>query len=94
VFVGGAVGSIIVIVIFAALFVSPPESIKPEIVVSNGHSSSTVGEITPLYSKSLSLIEIFEKSESGVVRVNVQRGVVDETRGLGSGFVFDKVPYT
>jgi len=90
VFVGGAVGSIIVIVIFAVLFVSPPESIKPEIVVSNGHSSSTVGEITPLYSKSLSLIEIFEKSESGVVRVNVQRGVVDETRGLGSGFVFDK----
>jgi len=90
VFVGGAVGAIIVIVIFAVLFVSPPESIKPEIVVSNGHSSSTVGEITPLYSKSLSLIEIFEKSESGVVRVNVQRGVVDETRGLGSGFVFDK----
>ncbi len=90
VFVGGAVGAIIVIVIFAVLFVSPPESIKPEIVVSNGHSSSTVGEITPLYSKSLSLIEIFEKSESGVVRVNVQRGVVDETMGLGSGFVFDK----
>ena len=47
-FVGGAVGALIVIVIFAVLFVSPPESIKPEIVVSNGHSSSTVGEITPL----------------------------------------------
>jgi len=91
VFVGGAIGAIIVIVVFAVLFVSPPESIKPEIVVSNGHTPSTVGEITPLYSKSLSLIEIFEKSESGVVRVNVQRSETFEGEGgLGSGFVFDK----
>ncbi len=90
-FVGGGIGAIIVIVIFAVLFVSPPESIKSEIVVSNGHSPSTVGEITPLYSKSFSLIEIFEKSESGVVRVNVQRSeTADGTNGLGSGFVFDK----
>ncbi len=91
VFVGGAIGAVIVIVAFSILFVSSPESIKPEIVVSNGHTSSTVGEITPLYSKSLSLIEIFEKSESGVVRVNVQRSETDEVvAGLGSGFVFDK----
>ncbi|NWJ28408.1 trypsin-like peptidase domain-containing protein [Marine Group I thaumarchaeote] len=91
VFVGGAIGAVIVIVMFVALFVSPPELIKPEIVVSNGHTTSTVGEVTPLYSKSLSLIEIFEKSESGVVRVNVQRNETEEqTNGLGSGFVFDK----
>ncbi len=73
-FVGGAIGDIMVVVIFAILFVSPPESMKPEIVVSNGHLPSTVGEITPLYSKSFSLIEIFEKDEAGVVKVNVQRG--------------------
>ena len=91
VFVGGAIGAVIVIVMFVALFVSPPELIKPEIVVSNGHTTSTVGEVTPLYSKNLSLIEIFEKSESGVVRVNVQRNETEEqTNGLGSGFVFDK----
>jgi len=90
VFVGGAIGAVIVIVIFAVLFVSPPESIKPEIVVSNGHTPSTVGEITPLFSKSLSLIEIFEKSEPGVVRVNVQRSDTVGEGGLGSGFVFDK----
>jgi len=91
VFVGGAVGAAIMIVIFVVLFVSPPESIKPEIVVSNGHSSSTVGEITPLYSKNLSLIDIFEKSEPGVVRVNVQRSeTVDGIGAVGSGFVFDK----
>ncbi|MCH8084991.1 MAG: trypsin-like peptidase domain-containing protein [Thaumarchaeota archaeon] len=91
VLVGGTIGSLIVIVVFAVLFVSPPESIKPEIIVSNGNSASTVGETIQVYSKSLSLIEIFEKSESGVVRVNVQRGEVDDgTAGLGSGFVFDK----
>ncbi len=91
VLVGGTIGSLIVIVVFAVLFVSPPESIKSEIILSNGNSASTVGETIQIYSKSLSLIEIFEKSESGVVRVNVQRGEVDDgTGGLGSGFVFDK----
>jgi len=91
VFVGGTIGAVIVVVIFAILFVSPPESMKPEIVVSNGHSPSTVGEITPLYSKSFSLIEIFEKDESGVVKVNVQRSETDGVvNGVGSGFVFDK----
>ena len=91
VFVGGTIGALIVIVAFAVLFVSPPESIKPEIVVSNGHSTNTVGETIQIYPHNLSLIEIFEKSESGVVRVNVQRGEVDDgTGGLGSGFVFDK----
>jgi S1-C subfamily serine protease len=91
VFVGGTIGALIVIVTFAVLFVSPPESIKSEIVVSNGNSPSTVGETIQIYSQNLSLIEIFEKSESGVVRVNVQRSeTVDGTNGLGSGFVFDK----
>ncbi|MFQ5782016.1 MAG: S1C family serine protease [Nitrosopumilus sp.] len=91
VFLGGAIGAVIVIVIFAVLFVSPPEPIKPDIIVSNGHSTNTVGETTPLYTKNLSLIEIFEKSESGVVRVNVQRGeTADGGGGVGSGFVFDK----
>ena len=90
VFVGGAIGAAIAVAIFAVLLVSPPESIKPDIVVSNGHGPSTVGEVTPVYSKDLSLIEIFEKSEPGVVRVNVQREDVSEVGGVGSGFVFDK----
>jgi len=91
VFVGGAIGAAIVIAIVAVLFISPPESLKPEISVTNGHSTDTVGEVTPMFTKSLSLIEIFEKSEPGVVRVNVQRGETEDTSGgVGSGFVFDK----
>ena len=91
VFVGGIIGAGIIAVIFAVLFVAPPESIKSEISVTNGHSVNSVGEITPLKTKSLSLIEIFEKSEPGVVRVNVQRvETSDSVGGVGSGFVFDK----
>ena len=91
VIVGGAIGIAITAVVFAVFFISPPESITPEISVTNGHSANIVGETTSIYSKDLSLIEIFEKSEPGVVRVNVQRDeVADGGNGVGSGFVFDK----
>jgi len=91
VIVGGIAGAVIVLVIFAFIMVPPPSMIKPEIIVTNGHDISAVGETTPSYSKKLSLIEIFEISEAGVVRVNVQRteDAIIPT-GVGSGFVFDK----
>lgn len=91
VFVGGAIGATIAIVIFGVLFISPNETIKPDIIVNNGHSTSTLGETTPSYAKKLSLIEIFEKSEPGVVRVNVQKGETSETLGsVGSGLFLIK----
>ena len=91
IFVGGAIGAIIVVAIFSVLLVTPQESVKPEIVVSNGHATNTVGETIPSFPKSLSLVEIFEKSEPGVVRVNVQRAeAIEGISGVGSGFVFDK----
>jgi len=91
VIVGGIAGAVIVLVVFAFIMVPPPSMIKPEIIVTNGHDISAVGETTPSYSKKLSLIEIFEISEAGVVRVNVQRSedAIIPT-GVGSGFVFDK----
>jgi len=90
VFVGGAIGAMIVIVIFTVLVITPPEPINPEIEIEDVNAN-TVKEIESPYSKNLSLIEIFEKSEPGVVRVNVQRGETSENvGGVGSGFVFDK----
>ena len=89
--VGGIAGAVITLVIFAVIMIPPPETIKPEIVITNGHDVSTVGQVTPSYSKKLSLIEIFENTEAGVVRVNVQRTDDDAMpTGVGSGFVFDK----
>ena len=91
IFVGGIIGAVMVIALVAVLFVSPPESLKPDIITSNENTSIAIAEVSPLYSESLSLIEIFEKSEPGVVRVNVQRNETTEViGGIGSGFVFDK----
>ncbi len=90
-FVGGAIGAAMVIAIVAVLFIYPPESLKPEISVTSKPSADIIAEATPLFTQNLSLIEIFEKSEPGVVRVNVQRGESEDiTGGVGSGFVFDK----
>lgn len=89
--VGGIIGVAIVIAFVAVLFVAPPESLKSEIITSNENTSIAIAEVPPLYLESLSLIEIFEKSEPGVVRVNVQRSeIVEGINGVGSGFVFDK----
>ncbi len=91
IFVGGVIGSLIITLIFVTLFVSPPESIKNEIIVEDKQIPNTIVETTKIYSNNLSLIEIFEKSEPGVVRVNVQRSETsDVVNGVGSGFVFDK----
>ncbi|MFB5611282.1 MAG: S1C family serine protease [Nitrosopumilaceae archaeon] len=94
VLVGSAIGAIAVIAIFVFIFV--PTSLQQDIpsndlIVSNGHGVSTVGETTPIYEgRELSLIQIFEKSESGVVRVNVHRPEqVVGVSSVGSGFVFD-----
>lgn len=90
VFVGGVIGAATTMAIIAVLFISPPESLKSDTVEINEQVINTV-EASSLYSKKLSLIEIFEKSEPGVVRVNVQRSETAEVvGGVGSGFVFDK----
>jgi S1-C subfamily serine protease len=89
--VGGAIGAVIVAVIFAVILITPSTTIKSEVIVSDKPIPSAIGETTPAYLKNLSLIEIFEKSEPGVVRVNVQRtDQLNGTSGVGSGFVFDK----
>ena len=90
IFVGVTVGSISVFIIFTVLFIIPSQSDETTIQMQ-----SQIDEINNLIlteSKTLSLIEIFEKSESGVVRVNIQRSEdsCGGSGGLGSGFVFDK----
>lgn len=89
---GGAIGAAIAAVIFAVILISLPDTIKSDYNSNGEVTQSAIGETITQYSKNLSLVEIFEKSEPGVVRVNVQR--TDEsgkaTNGVGSGFVFDK----
>jgi len=88
--VGAALGLTLVLIVFAFV-IMPPDIPSKELIVSNGHAVSTVGETTPIYEKRyLSLVEIFEQSESSVVRVNVQRATqIIGTSSIGSGFIFD-----
>lgn len=89
--VGGVSGAVIVVIIFAVILTIPPTSVKSEIISNDKSIPSAIGETIKDYSKKLSLIEIFEKSEPGVVRINVQRtDQSNGTSGVGSGFVFDK----
>ena len=90
--VGGFLGATVVLVVFTFLMIPPATILPPEIIVSNGHTATTVGEQTPiLTNKDLSLTEIFERSEAGVVRVNVIKSEqIAGLNGVGSGFVFDQ----
>ena len=90
---GSILGATVVLLAFTFVMIPPPTISPPsEIIVSNGHDPSTVGKETPLpSSRDLSLIQIFERSEEGVVQVNIQRSSdVVTSNGVGSGFVFDK----
>lgn len=90
--VGSLLGATVVLLAFTFVMIPPPTVNPPPITVTNGHEPSAVGVETPLaVTKDLSLIQIFEKSEEGVVQVNIHRGdAIAGTNGVGSGFVFDK----
>ena len=92
VIVGGILGATIVLLAYAFVINPAPTIGPPEISLTNGHGGSTVGEeITASVGRDLSLVQIFERSEEGVVRVNVQRASeIVGISGVGSGFVFDK----
>jgi len=93
VIVGSILGATIVLLALTFVLIPPPiVSPPPQIIVTNGHEPSTVGEVTPFpVTRDLSLIQIFERTEEGVVQVNVHRiSDVPGANGVGSGFVFDK----
>jgi len=89
VFVGATIGSITAITIFSILFILPTEADETTIQMQN--QIDEINNAIIAESKKLSLIEIFEKAEPGVVRVNTQNNQTEnEVGGVGSGFVFDK----
>ena len=89
IFLGATVGSISVFIIFTILFILPVESDESTIQMQN--QIDEINNLGLTKSKTLSLIEIFEKSEPGVVRINTQKNQTEnEVGGVGSGFVFDK----
>ena len=89
--VGGVIGAAAVILIFAFVIMPAQQILTPDLIISNGDDVTKFGDETILSTKkSLTLVELFEKSESGVVRIDVDKiNSSRETGSLGSGFVFD-----
>ncbi|ABK77861.1 trypsin-like serine protease [Cenarchaeum symbiosum A] len=97
---GGAIGAAAMLVVMG-LVIAPlpaePAQEAPTTYIqgapafqggSYGVRTAGAAELAP--PGELSLIEIFERTESGTVRVEVRReGRVIDTNGVGSGFVFD-----
>ena len=91
--VGGVVGATAIILLFSFIIVPSQEIGTPGLITSNGHSTTILGDETSYSSKSnLTLVQLFEKSEAGVVKISVHRSdVVQDAPGMGSGFVYDNL---
>jgi len=90
--VGGIVGATAIILLFAFIIVPSQEIGTPDLITSNGHDATTLGDVLSSSKSNLTLIELFEKSEEGVVKIKVERiGSVTDTGGVGSGFVYDNL---
>ena len=89
--VSGLIGAFVIVLFFTFVVIPNQEVSTPDLIISNGHDATKLGDESILsVEKSLSLIELFEKSEEGVVRIDVVK--INSFRGgnsVGSGFVFD-----
>jgi S1-C subfamily serine protease len=85
VILGGLLATVIVLVSYS-IFLNPPNQIPSVDQISTNTKNVVVAQ-----NKDLTLVEIFEKSEAGVVRINVKRPANDARGigGVGSGFVYD-----
>ena len=89
--VSGLIGAFVIVLFFTFVVIPNQEVSTPDLIISNGHDATKLGDESILsVEKSLSLIELFEKSEEGVVRIDVVKiNSFREGNSVGSGFVFD-----
>ena len=90
--VGGIVGATAIILLFAFILIPSQEIGTPDLITSNGHDATILGDVLSSPKSNLTLIELFEKSEESVVKIKVERiGSATDTGGVGSGFVYDNL---
>ena len=90
--VGGIVGATAIILLFTFILIPSQEIGTPDLITSNGHDATTLGDVLSSSKSNLTLIELFEKSEESVVKIKVERiGSATDTGGVGSGFVYDNL---
>jgi len=88
--VGGVVGATAIILLFTFILITSQEIGTPDLITSNGHSATTLGDVLSSSKSNLSLVELFEKSEEGVVKIQVVRDGQNRD-SQGSGFVYDNL---
>jgi len=88
--VGGIVGATAIILLFTFILIPSQEIGTPDLITSNGHDSTILGDVLSSSKSNLSLVELFEKSEEGVVKIQVERDGQNRN-SQGSGFVYDNL---
>ena len=93
--IGSIVGAAAIILLFAFVFVPTQQMTSPELIISNGHDATSLGdENTFPVKRNLTLVELFKKTEQGVVKIETNVADVDERKPVGSGFVYDILGHT
>jgi len=90
--VGGVVGATAIILLFTFILIPSQEIGTPGLITSNGHDATILGDVLSSSKSSLTLVELFEKSEEGVVKIQVVRSnTPGDVGSVGSGFVYDNL---
>jgi len=90
--VGGIVGATAIILLFTFILIPSQEIGTSDLITSNGHDATTLGDVLSSSKSNLTLVELFEKSEEGVVKIQVVRNnIPGDTGSVGSGFVYDNL---
>jgi len=93
--IGSIVGATAIILLFAFVFVPTQNMTSPELIISNGHDATSLGDENTLPKKgNLTLVELFKKTEHGVVKIETNVADVDDRKPVGSGFVYDILGHT
>ena len=88
--VGGIVGATAIILLFTFILIPSQEIGTHDLITSNGHDATILGDVLSSSKSSLTLVELFEKSEEGVVKIQVERDGQNRD-SQGSGFVYDNL---
>ena len=94
--IGSIVGATAIILLFAFVFVPTQNMTSPELIISNGHDATSLGDENTLPKKgNLTLVELFKKTEQGVVKIETNAvNPVSDIKPVGSGFVYDILGHT
>ena len=94
--IGSIIGATAIILLFAFVFVPTQEMTSPELIISNGHDATSLGDENTLpIKRNLTLVELFKKTEQGVVKIEIDtNNSLSDRNAVGSGFVYDIFGHT